>query len=150
MGWAGAPLLPLAAALALGIALAPWLAIAPLTLMASGASLAVAGAAALAGRREGLAALALLGGVGVVGALAQSAPVVPGDHIARRALPAPVPIEGRLVSEPVRWAPDRARILVDIEAYHDGADDGSPAAASSSPYSVRRRRSPRGSGSRPR
>ena len=122
MGWAGAPLLPLAAALALGIALAPWLAIAPLTLIASGAALAVSVAAALAGRREGLAALALLGGVGVIGALAQSAPVIPGDHIARRALPAPVAIEGRLVSEPVRWAPDRARLLVDIEAYHDGAD----------------------------
>ena len=122
MGWAGAPLLPLAAALALGIALAPWLAIAPLTLIASGAALAVSVAAALAGRRERLAALALLGGVGVIGALAQSAPVIPGDHIARRALPAPVAIEGRLVSEPVRWAPDRARLLVDIEAYHDGAD----------------------------
>ena len=122
MGWAGAPLLPLAAALALGIALAPWLAIAPLTLIASGAALAVSVAAALAGRREGLAALALLGGVGVIGALAQSTPVVPADHIARRALPAPVAIEGRLVSEPVRWAPDRARLLVDIEAYHDGAD----------------------------
>ena len=122
MGWAGAPLLPLAAALALGIALAPWLAIAPLTLLASGAALAVSVAAALAGRRESLAALALLGGVGVIGALAQSAPVIPGDHIARRDLPAPVDIEGRLVSEPVRWAPDRARLLVDIDAYHDGAD----------------------------
>ena len=122
MGWAGAPLLPLAAALALGIALAPWLAIPPLTLIASGAALAVSVAAALAGRREGLAALALLGGVGVIGALAQSTPVISGDHIARRGLPSPVAIEGRLVSEPVRWAPDRARLLVDIEAYHDGAD----------------------------
>ena len=122
MGCAGAPLLPIAAALALGIALAPWLAIAPLTLMASGAALAVSVAAALAGRREGLALLALLGGAGVIGALAQSAPVIPADHIARRALPAPVAIEGRLVSEPVRWTPERARLLVDIEAYHDGAD----------------------------
>jgi len=110
MGWARAPLLPLAGALALGIALAPWLAIAPLTLLASGAALAVSVAAALAGRREGLAALALLGGVGIIGALAQSAPVISEDHIARRALPTPVDIEGRLVSEPVRWAPDRARL----------------------------------------
>ena len=122
MPWAGVPLLPLAAALALGIALAPWLAISPVTLLASGASLLVSAAAALAGRREGLATLALLGSVAVGGALAQTAPLVPADHIARRAPAAPAVVEGRLVSEPVRWAADRARLLVDLDAYHEGDD----------------------------
>jgi len=122
MGWAGVPLLPLAAALALGIALAPWLAIAPLTLVASGTSLVASGAAAVVGRRDDLAALALLGSIAVVGALAQSTPLISPDHIARRELPTPVAIEGRLVSEPVRWAPDRARLLVDVEAYHESGE----------------------------
>ncbi len=122
MGLGGAPLLPLAVALALGIAIAPWLLVSPLALIASAAALSVSGAAALAGRRADVAMVTLLAGFVVIGAVNQSAPVVPADHIARRALPTRVLIEGRLASEPVRWAPDRARLLLDVEGYRDGAD----------------------------
>ena len=122
MGLGGAPLLPLAVALAFGIAIAPWLLVSPLALIASAAALSVSGAAALAGRRADVAMVTLLAGFVVIGAVNQSAPVVPADHIARRALPTRVLIEGRLASEPVRWAPDRARLLLDVEGYRDGAD----------------------------
>ena len=145
MGWAGAPLLPLAAALALGIALAPWLAIPPLTLIASGAALAVSVAAALAGRREGLAALALLGSVGVIGALAQCTPVIAGDHIARRGLPCRR-TKGRLFSEPVSWAGPRS--LSSTRGYHDGAIDDLPRPRPTHALVERLRR--RGAGSRRR
>src|SRR5262245_42903574 len=122
MHLAAAPLLPIAAAIALGIGLAPWIATSLVALIASGAALCVSVAAALAGRREDLAALALLAGFVAIGGVRAVTPVVPADHVARRALPAPVTLEGRLVSEPVRWAADRARLLLDVEAYLDGAD----------------------------
>src|SRR5205807_987022 len=37
-------------------------------------------------------------------------------------LPSPVTIEGRIASEPIRWAPDRLRLIIDIDAYQDGPD----------------------------
>ena len=122
MGLAGAPLLPLAAAVAVGIALAPWLAPSSRVLIALAGALLAAGAAALGCRRERLAALGLLGSLVAVGALRESGSPLPADHVARLALPTPVTIEGRLVSEPVRWAADRTRLLVEVEAYQDGSD----------------------------
>src|SRR5262249_2053140 len=47
---------------------------------------------------------------------------LPSDHIARQAIPPVVSIEGRLIEEPVRWDADRVRVLLDVDAYHDGLD----------------------------
>jgi competence protein ComEC len=122
MGPARAPLFPIAAALALGIAAAPVALLPPLPLSAAGAALLIVAAAACLARSERLATVALLAGVVMIGALRASGPVLPADHIARRQLPSPVSLEGRLLSEPTRWAPDRMRLLLEVEAYRDGAD----------------------------
>jgi len=66
--------------------------------------------AALGWRRERMAALGLLGSLVVAGALRESGSPLPPAHVARLALPTPVSIEGRLASEPVRWATDRTRL----------------------------------------
>src|SRR5262252_3141086 len=95
----GAPVLPLAAALALGIAVAPWVSAPPLALIGLAAALLALGAAALVVRLDRLAALALLASLAVIGAARESASIVPADDIARRALPVPVTIEGRLAGE---------------------------------------------------
>src|SRR5205814_181709 len=47
---------------------------------------------------------------------------LPHDHISRLTLPAVVSVEGRLLDEPVRWATDRTRLLLEVEAYQDGPD----------------------------
>jgi competence protein ComEC len=119
---AGAPLLPLAAALAGGIALAPCLGIAPLALIATGAALAAFGAVALAARAPRLSAIALLAAFAAVGAGHHASQTVAGDHVARRALATPVTIEGRLAAEPVRWSADRSRLVIDVDGYRDGVD----------------------------
>jgi len=119
---AEAPVLPLAAAAALGIAIAPWAAVPPRELLAFGAAMLVLAAVALLCGCERAAAIGLLAVLAAIGALRESAPLLPADHVARQSLPSPVEIEGRLASEPVGWAPDRQRLLVDLESYQDGAD----------------------------
>jgi competence protein ComEC len=119
---AGAPLLPLAAALACGIAAAPWLAVAPVALIGAGAALAVCAAAGLAAGRDRPALVALLAAFVAIGAGHLTGRTVPVDHIARRALPTPVTIEGRLAAEPVRWSSDRARLLIDVDGYRADAE----------------------------
>ncbi len=122
MGLERAPLLAVVAALALGIAVAPAAALPPLPLIWAGAALLLVAAAAFAARSERLATVGLLAALVMIGALRESAPLLPADHVARRALPTPVSIDGRLVAEPIRWAPDRMRLLIEVEAYRDGAD----------------------------
>ena len=117
-----APLLPLAAAFASGIAGRAWLGLAPRPLLAAAAALLLAGWAALARGREGLAMAALLAATVALGALGAGGPALPPEHLARRALPPAVMLEGRLVEEPVRWAEDRVRLLLDVEAVYDGAE----------------------------
>ncbi|HEV8436666.1 MAG TPA: DNA internalization-related competence protein ComEC/Rec2 [Methylomirabilota bacterium] len=116
-----APLLPFAVAFATGIVAASWLDLAVVALLGVGAGLLVAGVVAFRFRRDGIALLLLLAAVLVAGVL-RGAPLLPRDHIARRALPAVVTIEGRLSEEPIRWTPDRTRLLLDVDAYQDGAD----------------------------
>jgi len=117
-----APLLPLAAAFASGIAGATWLGLAPLPFLAAAAALLLAGWTALARGREGLATAALLAATVALGALGAAGPALPPEHLARRALLPVVTLEGRLVEEPVRWAEDRVRLLLDVEAVYDGAE----------------------------
>jgi competence protein ComEC len=90
--------------------------------MALGAGLLALGAAALWLRRPIPALAALVAALVAIGALREHGPLLPPDHVARLALPTPVTVEGRLVSEPVRWAPDRTRLVLQVEAYYEGAE----------------------------
>ncbi|MGH7413891.1 MAG: ComEC/Rec2 family competence protein, partial [Candidatus Rokuibacteriota bacterium] len=116
-----APLLLPAAAFSAGIAAAAWLSVPVPRLL--GAAAVVLLASAVASRPHPRAALALLlAGVALLGALRASGPGVPSDHLARDALPGSLAIEGTLAEEPVRWTPDRTRLLVDVDAVHAGAE----------------------------
>jgi len=112
------PLAPPAAAFALGIALAAW--IAP---RAAWGLLAAAVAAGVLVIMLGQAAHALgplLAAVAMLGVLRAQPPPLPGDHVARLALPLTARVEARLAAEPIIWAPDRARLALDVERV-DGA-----------------------------
>jgi competence protein ComEC len=115
--WLAVPLAPLALAFALGIALAPrcppraaW--------WTWAGSLAAAFLLALGPRRR-WAVIPLLAGTAALGALRATSPPLPADHIAHLPMPATARVEGTLVAEPIRWAPDRARLLVDVERADD-------------------------------
>ena len=113
MTWRRGPLLPLAAAFAGGIAAAPLA-----TPAAAGAAWAL-GAAAGAGlvvlARPLAAAAALLAAVVAVGALRGITPPAPADDVSRLELPRVARVEGRLREEPLRWTPERTRLLLDVE-----------------------------------
>ncbi|MBI1964534.1 MAG: ComEC family competence protein, partial [Candidatus Rokubacteria bacterium] len=113
MGLKRAPLVPVAVAFAAGLALAP---VAPgaLAWTAWLAALAATGALLALGRAR-WAAAPLLAGVVAVGALRGAEPPLAADHVARLPLPRTARVEGRLAAEPRRWAPDRARLLLDAE-----------------------------------
>src|SRR5712691_4392257 len=121
-----APLLPLSAAFALGIVAAPWAAAAPGRLLVAGGLLLGLGACAAALGRyrpcEGAATVALLAVTFVLGALHGATEPLPADHIARAELAPLVRIEGRLADEPIRWAPDRTRLSLDVDGYFDKND----------------------------
>ncbi len=111
-----APLVPLALAWGAGIAAGAVVAAPPSGLIGGAAALLLGAAAALAWRREAGAGALLLGATVLLGALrAHELPPAPDDIVAA----APerlVALEARLVEEPRRWAPDRARLLLDVEA----------------------------------
>jgi competence protein ComEC len=107
------PLAPPAVAFAAGIALAPWI-----TPRAAWALLA-AGFAATAlvlvlGRVEHALA-PLLVAVALLGALRAQPGPLPADHVAHLPLPLTAHVEARLGAEPVLWAPDRARLALNVE-----------------------------------
>jgi competence protein ComEC len=111
------PAAPVALAFASGIAIAPWTR-ADVAWTAWLVSFAGAGALLLADRTASAAAL-LLAGVVAAGALRGIEPPVPLDHIAHLELPRIARVDGRLAGEPVRWAPDRLRLLIDVERADD-------------------------------
>ena len=112
------PLAPVAAALAVGIALAS---IAPpAAVWLAWVVAVVACAALLALDRAAPAAGALLLGVVAVGAVRAGEAPLAADHIRNAGLPRTVDVEGRLIVEPKRWAPDRARLSLETERV-DGA-----------------------------
>jgi competence protein ComEC len=126
MTWHEAPLLPLSAAFALGIVAAPWAVAAPGRLLVAGGLLLGVGACAAALGRyrpcEGAATVALLAVTFVLGALRGATEPLPADHIARAELAPLARIEGRLADEPIRWAPDRTRLSLDVDGYFDKSD----------------------------
>src|SRR5947207_133339 len=111
------PAAPVALAFASGIAIAPWTH-PDVAWTAWLASLAIAGALLLAGRTASAAA-PLLAGVVAVGAVHGIEPPLPQDHIAHLELPRIARVDARLAAEPVRWAPDRLRLLIDVERVDD-------------------------------
>ena len=64
--------------------------------------------------------LAAVVAVTALGALRGTEYPLPADHVGRLALPRLARVEGRLAGEPTRWAPDRTRLLIDVERV-DGA-----------------------------
>ncbi|HEY7654388.1 MAG TPA: DNA internalization-related competence protein ComEC/Rec2 [Methylomirabilota bacterium] len=118
---AAAPLLLPAAAFASGIAGASWLAVPTPFLIGGGAVLLLAGLL-LGPRRPGAASALVLTAMAVLGALRAAPPLLPADHIARRSLDAPVALEARLAQEPMKWTPDRTRLVLDAEAVHAGPE----------------------------
>ena len=58
----------------------------------------------------------------LLGALRAAGSPLPADHLARRALAGTLTLEGRLAEEPVRWTPDRTRLLLDVDALHAGPE----------------------------
>jgi competence protein ComEC len=112
------PLAPLAAAFAAGIALAPWASARPVWALGI-AALALTTLVLVAGE-PAHATAPLLAAVAAVGALRALPAPLPADHVARLALPLTASVEGRLAARPLRWAPDRTRLLLDVERV-DGA-----------------------------
>ncbi|HSE92873.1 MAG TPA: DNA internalization-related competence protein ComEC/Rec2, partial [Methylomirabilota bacterium] len=113
MSWPRAPLVPPALAFAAGIALAPVLAPQtawPLLIgaLAWGTSLVIL-------ERAAPATAFLLAGIVATGAL-RAAPLPPApDDVVHLVLPRGAHVEGRLAAQPVRFAPDRARLLLEVE-----------------------------------
>ena len=109
--------MPPAVGLAAGIVAASWLTVSTPLLLAAAAMVLLPAAIAV-GRWPATAVGLLLAGVGILGALRAGGPGVPGDHLARLGAHAVGVIEGRLAGEPVRFAPDRTRLLLDVDARH--------------------------------
>jgi competence protein ComEC len=116
-----APLLPLGVGFAVGIVVASWQTVAPAALLALAGALLLGAALSLRLDRDRLTLVLLLPSIAALGAL-RSATVLPPDHLALQALPTTVTLEGRLAEEPVRFTTDRARLLLDTDAYQQGAD----------------------------
>ncbi len=120
-GLAAAPLGPPAAALAAGIAGAAWLTLPSPLLLAAAATLLLA-ALVNATRWPRIAVSLLLLAVAALGALRAAGAPLPADHLARLGLTGTVTIEGRLDQEPLRWASDRTRLLLEASAAHLGPE----------------------------
>ena len=112
-----APLAPLAIAFATGIALAPWCASRTAWTLWIVAAAVTVGCLAFA--RLAWATVGLLAVTACVGALRAAPAPLPLDAVATLPLPVTVPVEGVLAAEPVRLAPDRVRLLLDVERVGD-------------------------------
>lgn len=119
---ARAPLVPLALAWAAGIAAGPPLAPPSAWLIVGAGALLLSAAGALALRRERLSSACLLAAAALLGAL-RGHELPPGpDDIASLGTDGAVVVEARIVEEPRRWAPDRLRLLLEVEALVTGME----------------------------
>jgi len=108
------PLAPLAVAFAAGIALAPWIATrAAWALVAAGLAATVL---VLVLGQAAHALAPLLAAIAMLGALRATPAPLPPDHVGRLPLPATARVEARLAADPIAWAPDRARLALDVES----------------------------------
>src|SRR5499425_2562552 len=122
MRWHEAPLVPLAGAFAIGIGTSAWITTPAWWLLCAGAGLLGLTALALALRSALLATTGLVALAMLLGAARGVSDPLPADHIARVAFGPVVSVEGRLVEDPVRWTPDRTRLLLDLDGLRDGLD----------------------------
>ncbi|HUG37677.1 MAG TPA: DNA internalization-related competence protein ComEC/Rec2 [Candidatus Limnocylindrales bacterium] len=113
-------MLPVAVAFAAGLAAASWMPVAGRWLVLVAAAFLAGAVAWLLVRRERLAIGFLLAAVGTLGVLRGLPQPLPPEHVAAMALPPTVTVEGSLREEPVRWAPDRTRLILDVDAVVDG------------------------------
>ena len=116
------PLAPLAIAFGTGIALAPWMATRPAWALGI-AAVALTTLIVVAGR-PAHATAPILAAVVALGAVRAMPPPLPADHIARLEMPAVARLEGRLVTAPLHWAPDRSRLVVDVDRVDDAVRSG--------------------------
>src|SRR5206468_2800734 len=107
------PLAPPALAFAVGIALAPWMA--PRAAWALLAAALAAGVVVLALGQAAHALAPLLAAVAMLGVLRAEPPPLPPEHVGRLPLPLTARLEARLDGEPIVWAADRARLVLDVE-----------------------------------
>jgi len=107
------PLAPLAVAFAAGIALAPW--IPPHAMWAVLAAALAASVLVLVLGQAVHALVPLLAAIAMLGALRATPAPLPPDHVGRLPLPITARVEARLAAEPIVWAPDRARLALDVE-----------------------------------
>jgi len=117
LSWARVPLAPLAVAFALGVAAVAWVPVrgawvAFAAALVWGASLLVLG-------RLGPATGCLLAALAAVGAIRASPLPLAADHVGRLDLPAVAQVSGRLAAEPVAFAVERTRLLLDVERVDD-------------------------------
>jgi competence protein ComEC len=114
---ARAPLVPVAVAFGTGIAVA---ALAAVQIFLAAWLIAVVVCLTLITLDRAVAAAGvLLLGVVAVGGLRGAQTPLPPDHVGNLALPQTVRVEGRLAAEPRRWAPDRARLLLETDRVAD-------------------------------
>lgn len=121
------PLAPLAMAFATGIALAPWVAARPAWALAI-AAVALTTLVLVAGR-PAHATAPLLAAVVALGAVRAMPPPLPADHVGRFEMPAVARVEGRVAAAPLQWAPDRSRLVVDVDRVDDTPRSGRIAVA---------------------
>ncbi|MEX2147660.1 MAG: DNA internalization-related competence protein ComEC/Rec2 [Candidatus Rokuibacteriota bacterium] len=112
--WTAAPIAPVAITFAAGIALVPWTA--PACAWTVWALALAAGTALVAGgRAPTVAAGCVLVAVATTATLrATPRPPAP-THVVHLALPRAARVEGRLAAPPTRWAPERTRLVVDVD-----------------------------------
>lgn len=117
MRWLRTPLVPLAAAFAAGVAAAvvvpPPLAWA-VWLGAVGAALIL-----LVLGRPGWATVAVFAGVAALGTLRAAPAPLAADDLARLTYPRDARVDGRIITEPVRLAPERRRVVLQVSAIDD-------------------------------
>jgi len=117
LSWPRVPLAPLAVAFAVGVAASGWVRVSVAAVVLAvtlvwGASLLVLG-------RLAPATGCLLAGLAAVGAIRASPWPLASDHIGRLDVPAVVQVTGRLAAEPVVFAAERTRVVLDVERVGD-------------------------------
>ena len=122
MRWLRTPFVPPAVAFGAGIALTAWVApVAWVVVLVAAVGMTVV---TLFLTRPSWAAGPLLVSVAALGALRALPMPLAADHVARLALPRVARVEGRIVTEPRRFAPDRTRFVLDLERLDDAPRSG--------------------------
>src|SRR5213593_3223587 len=122
LSWTRVPLAPLAVAFLVGVAASGWV---PVSV--AGPVLAIAlvwGTSLLVLGRLTPATACLLAGLAALGAIRASPPPLPDDHIGRLDVPAVAQVTGRLAAEPIAFAAERTRLLLDVERVGDEPRSG--------------------------